>query len=135
MIELATANLLATEPSISCFVDDRVHLIKLPDNGKLPAIVLKDVGGNSFATMDTDGYQKLRLQVDCFAETAAKAYRVRSAVEEFLKGLDNEPLQHGLWLDWVEKIQPLGTWEQDLRGFGASAEFYLYFTTAAPAGE
>lgn len=98
-----------------------------------PAIVFKIVGGNSDATIDSDGMQKLRVQFDCYAvgTSTASGYTAANSVREALRELLNGyqgMLPDGSFLDNADLIESRDAFMNEARQYVAEIEFYLLFT-------
>lgn len=103
------------------------------DMGGKPAIVYRIIGGNSEATLETSGMQKLRVQFDCYSVGSATASGygvangVREALRELLNGY-NDTLPDGSFLDNADLIEARDAYQNEARQYVAEIEFRLLFT-------
>jgi len=105
-VEDALLLLLTNGARISPLVGLNVFPDELPQKPTYPAIVYQVISAPRGYTMDCqDGATPFRIQVDCYAESAFDARRMREAVRRDLGGYQGEVATspavyiHGIFLD------------------------------------
>jgi hypothetical protein len=131
-LEAGLFALLTTAPSLAALMGARdwLYPVLLPETVALPAATFMVVGGASTPTFDELGWQRVRIQLDFFADyeqgTYDQACALREAVRPVLDGFTGT-LPNGFLLANAAHIQPLGGFENDARRYRVGAEYYLYF--------
>lgn len=127
MIEAGICSLLAGLPSITAIVGTRIYPVELPEGSALPAITYLYPGGSSEPTLNTTGYQRQRLEINCWAERYLGAVTLRAAVRAALEGT-RAVLSDGTDLQDIEYLQPIDfPLETAARQYRCAIEFYLHF--------
>jgi hypothetical protein len=119
--------LLAGEATIAAIVGDRIEPVELTIGQTMPAMTYKFVGGSSEPTLETDGFQRQRVEFRSFGETHLQADTLRETVRQFLNGFQGQ-LGDGTFLQNVQLVQGNDGFEQYSREFGLMSEYYFYFT-------
>ena len=127
MIEVGFYNLLAADSSIAALCGNRIYPVQLPEGSALPAITYLYPGGSSQPTLNTTGYQRQRLEINCWGATYPDAVTLRGTVRTALEGT-RAVLSDGTDLQDIEFIQPIDfPFETDAREYRCAIEFYLHF--------
>jgi uncharacterized protein DUF3168 len=127
MLSTGLYALLAGEATIAAIVGDRIEPIELSINQTMPALTYKFIGGSSEPTLDSDGWQRQRVEFRSFGDTHFPADALREALRRFLNGFQGT-LSDGTVLQNVQLIQSQDGFEQYSREFGLLSEYYFYFT-------
>ena len=79
--------LLADAP-IAALVADRIHWRERPQGGRMPDIILNNLGGPADYTMNgPSGLKQTRVQIDCWSTASkAEALAMKRAVETAMSG-------------------------------------------------
>lgn len=126
MIEQGIYSLLRNDAGVAALAGTRVFPVLLPESPTLPALTYQVVGGSSDQTFETSGYQRLRVQLDCWGESYADAVTLRAAVSKAVDGYQG-PLSDGTFLLDAQTLQTADFFEQEARQYRAMLEVYLYF--------
>jgi Protein of unknown function (DUF3168) len=120
MIELIFDGLLRGSAAVSALAVGGIYPATLPkDLTTWPAIHYLFIGGTSTATQDTYGNQKLRVEVNCWANSYFDAVTLRKAVVAALAQYN----QGGVF---IQLIQPRDLFDYEILEFRAIAEFYVF---------
>ncbi len=130
MIGPGLFTLLSTEPTISNLVADRIYPLLLPtgsatdqaDSVTMPAVTYQIVGGSSQPTLTERGFQKVRVQLDCWGSDYLSADLVRDAVTTFLSG-KRFTLADGTLVSF-QYINPIDFYASGDELFRCGVEFY-----------
>jgi Protein of unknown function (DUF3168) len=120
MVELVLDGLLRGSQAVTALAVGGIYPAALPkDLTTWPAIHYLFVGGNSTATQDTYGTQRLRVEVNCWATSYAQAITLRHAVIAALAQYN----QGGVY---IKLLAPSDFFDHDLLEFRAMVEFYVF---------
>ncbi len=87
-VETGIINLLLAASGVAALVSDRVRYVELGQRETLPAIAVTRISGGPEYAQDGDiGLQRVRIQVDCYAERPTEAKNVGAAVVAALSGV------------------------------------------------
>ncbi len=125
MFEAGLFQLLQTAPALVALQGANVFPVLLPE-GTTVGTTYQIVGGSSAATFTSVGVQRRRVQTDHFAETYLIAVQLRNATIKLLNQFVGE-LPNGFEVMQCDLIQPIDHFDNDVRQFRCSAEFYFYF--------
>lgn len=126
MIEQGLWQLLSTTSAIASLCGTRIYPVTLPTGPAYPCVLYKTIAAKPSPTLQTSGYQRWRIEFDCFAETYAGAAAVRSALRSTLEGFRGT-LNDGTYLQDAQFIQLGDMFEDDARVYRCMVEFYLFF--------
>jgi hypothetical protein len=118
--------LLSGNAAIAAIAGSSIFPVTVPESTPMPALTYQIVGGNSMATLNTSGLQKLRMQFDCYGNDYLTAATLRETLRQALNGFVGQ-LADGTFLQNAELIQNIDFFENDARQFRCMAEFYLFF--------
>jgi hypothetical protein len=96
MIEPILRTILATNANVSSLVADRIYWQVGPQNEQQPRLILQtisDVSAHTFASSEGSGgggWERSRLQVDCYAPTYRQARELANTVRSVLDHCDGE---------------------------------------------
>lgn len=127
MIDAGLWHLLSTTAAITAICKTRIYPIILPPDPTWPAMTYQIIAATPEPTLDTAGFQRWRLQFDCWANTYADAASLRAALIRTLNGYQGT-LSDGTLLQDAEFIQVTDFFADDARVYRCMVEFYLYFT-------
>lgn len=127
MIEVGLAALLNTTPAIQAICGARIYPVALLPNASYPALTFQLISATPDPTFDTSGFQRWRIQFDCFGEAYADASGLRKALIKTLNGYQGL-LSDGTNLQNAEFLQLIDFFNDNARIFRCMVEFYLYFT-------
>jgi len=122
MVEASIFALLSEAAAIYPLAGTRVYPATLPKDPTLPAVVYKFVGGANQPTMDTNGMQRSRLQLDCIGESYSDAITLRTAVVQTLAGYKSAAFQAQ-----VLNATADDGFDQDLLQYVAIADAVVWF--------
>lgn len=126
MIETGLFSLLSTTSAITTLCGTRIYPFVLPTDPTYPCVLYKWIGAKPDPTMDTSGFQRWRMEFDCFAQTPASAIALRSAIRQALEGHRGR-LTDGTYLQDAQFTQLGDFFEDDARIPRAMIEFFLFF--------
>lgn len=126
MIEAGLFSLLSTTAAITTLCGTRIYPAVLPTIPTYPCLRYKLISAKAEPTLSTSGYQRWRIQFDCFANTYASAVALRAAIRSALEGYRGT-LIDGTYLQDAQFIQLGDDYEDDPRVYCAMSEFYLFF--------
>jgi hypothetical protein len=126
VIEDGLFNLLSTSTQIAALCKTRIYPVLLPTAPTYPAVRYQIISATPRPTLDTSGFQRWRIQFDCFGANYSDAASLRGALMKLLNGYQGV-LSDGTNLQNVEFIQLMETFADDARTYKCSVEFYLYF--------
>jgi hypothetical protein len=121
MIETALFTALSTASTVIALCGTRIYPLVLPKDPTLPAIDYKFVTGNNTPTMNTNGVQRYRVEVNCWGDTYLDAVSLRNAVVKALSGYRAGTMT-------VEYLMPQDFFDDELLQYRAMAEFYVLDT-------
>ena len=137
MIEQSFTSLMAAEPTQALIRQERFTYLNLDEDSQgntvLPGQTLHVVASPQDPSLDDDGPQRMRLEIDHWAKDAFTALTLREACRVFLNGLVNQQLSDGTVLQWCEYIGPMDFYDNDAEAFRCASEWYLHFNFPAPA--
>lgn len=122
---------MATEPTQVAIREDRFTYLKLDANGTLPAQTLHVVSSPQDPSLDDDGPQRMRIQIDHWGEDALSSLTLRETCRLFLKSIANQLLGDGTVLQWCEYIGPMDFYDNDAEAYRCASEWYLHFNFPA----
>jgi hypothetical protein len=102
--------------------------VYVPKGSTFPCLSYNFVGGSSYSTFNTPGYQKYRVEVNCWSEDYAGAVNLRAAVITALNGYSVANSDTPNSIQSIQLIQSTDDFEHDLLQFRCIVEFYLYTT-------
>jgi hypothetical protein len=122
MIGDALFSVVTGASAVSSLIGMRFYPAVLPKDPTLPAAVYRFVGGSNTPTMDTRGFQRSRLQIDCFGDTYSDAVNLRKAIAQTLGGYSSA--------EFTSQILTIGSdgFDQDLLQYVAILEIYCWFS-------
>jgi hypothetical protein len=126
MIEQGLWQLLSTTGAITTLCGTRIYPAVLPTDPTYPCVLYKMIAAKPSPTMATSGFQRWRIEFDCFANTYLSAASLRSALRSTLEGYRGT-LSDGTYLQDAQFIQLGDMFEDDARVYRAMIEFYLFF--------
>lgn len=126
MIEQGLFSLLSSTSSITALVGNRISPVLLPTGSAYPALTYQIVGSSSEPTFSTSGFQRLRVEINCWSDRYLDAVTLRDTVTAALDGFQGV-LSDGTYLQNVQSLQTIDFFESDSRSYRAMAEFYLFF--------
>lgn len=126
MIEAGLFSLLSGTPAVAAIAGARIYPLVLPTDGELPAVTYQVVGARPDPTLQTSGFQRWRIQCDCWAEDYSAAAGLRDALTTALNGYQGT-LSDGTILQNAELIQPIDHFDHEALQYRCTVEFYLYF--------
>lgn len=126
MIEQGLWHLLSTTTAITALCKTRIYPVILPTDPTYPCALYKTIAAKPSPTMDTSGFQRWRVEFDCFAYAYMDAAALRSALRSTLEGYRGV-LSDGTSLQDCQFIQLGDMFEEDARVYRCMVEFYLYF--------
>lgn len=126
MIEAGLFSLLSNTPAIAALVGTRIYPVVLPTAPTLPALSYQIVGAMSKPTLNNSGFQRFRMQFDCWGQDYSDAVTLREALVKALNGYQGL-LSDGTMLQNAQFIQPIDFFEHEALQYRCAVEFYLYF--------
>lgn len=127
MIEAGLFNLVSTTPAVAAICETRIYPLILPTGSKYPAATYQMISANPDPTLDTSGFQRWRIQYDCFGRTYADASGLRRALITALNGYVGV-LSDGTHLQNAEFHNLTDFFNDASRTYRCMVEFHLYFT-------
>jgi len=121
---------LRADSAVAALVGARVHYLLRPQGGALPAVTCQQISGaRLYSHEGPGGLVNGRMQVDCWAETAAGAAALATAVRRAIEGngfsAGGETVDSAQLIaeqDFSEKAEADG-----VRVFRASLDFGIWF--------
>jgi hypothetical protein len=126
MIDVGIFQLLSTTAAITSLCETRIYPTVLPTGPTLPAVTYRMISAKPSPTLTTSGFQRWRMQCDCFAETRAQAAGLREALRSTLEGY-NGVLSDGTFLQDAQFVQLSDDFQDDARVYRCLIEFFLSF--------
>lgn len=126
MIDAGLYALLSTTATITDICATRISPVALPVDEQLPALTYQIISSTSYPTFNTSGYQRWRLQFDCWGTNYSDAVGLRAALIKTLNGYQGA-LPNGQFLQNADLLQITDFFEDDARVFRCMVEFYIYF--------
>ncbi len=109
MLEEGIVKLVQSDPAVSALCPIGGFLKQLPDGQALPSWAYTIVSNvDSYCLDGTHGNVKLRLQIDCFADTPAQTIRFARAINNVLSGY------HGTLSD-IDQTKVFGCFRSDIK--------------------
>ena len=134
MIEQSFYSVLMASTAVTALTGYRIYPLVVPEidsdiplSSQLPAIDYAIIGGSAYATLTTTGWQKYRVEVNCWGSTYSTAVTLRDAVIANLNGYLDTQMS-------IQLIQPQDFFDHDLLQYRAMVEFYVYFTYSSSVG-
>lgn len=127
MIEAGLFNLLSTTPAIEAICQTRIYPVVLPEEPTYPAATYQMISARAEPTFETSGFQRWRIQFDCFGVAYPDASGLRDALIKALNGYQGV-LSDGTILQNADFIQLTDYFYDQARIFRCMVEFHLYFT-------
>jgi len=126
MILAGLFTLLSTTSTITALVGQRIFPVQLPEQSVLPALTYQIIAVKASPTLTNSGYQRWRLQFDCWGKDYADATNLRAALRLALEGYRGT-LSDGTLLQDAQMIQLVDYFEHDSLHWRSMIEFYLFF--------
>jgi len=127
VIDAGLFSLLSSSPAITAICPGTsIYPVVLPTGPSYPCMLYKLMSAKPSPTLDTSGFQRCRVEFDCFSQTYAQAVSLRAAIRSTLEGYRGA-LNDGTLLQDAQFIQILDDYENDARIFRAMIEMYLFF--------
>lgn len=130
MINAGLFALLSTTSAISSICGTRIYPVVRPTGATYPALTYKLIAAKPSPTLQTSGYQRWRIEFNCFAGTYDQAAALRAALRSTLEGF-NGILGDGTFLQDAQFIQLGEDFEDDPRIYCLMIEFYLFFNLSS----
>jgi hypothetical protein len=112
MIDVGIFHLLSATAAITSLCEGRIYPTILPPGPTLPALTYRMISAKPSPTLTTSGFQRWRMQCDCFAETEAQAVGLREALRSTLEGY-NGVLSDGTFLQDAQFVQLSDSFQDD----------------------
>lgn len=125
MIEAGLFGLLSVTPAITS-LGAKIYPVVRPTGAAYPCITYKMIAAKPGPTLDTSGFQRWRVEFNCFSDTFSVAASLRAALRSTLEGF-NGVLSDGTLLQDAQFIQLGDDFEDDPRIYCLIVEFYLFF--------
>ena len=108
MTEQGLRAALLADAAVSGLVAKRVYPHVLPQKPRLPAMTYSRVAApRDVTTSGPDGTVRVRVQLDCWAQTYAEAWGLANAVRKALQGLRDDALL-GVFMDAEREMHEPG---------------------------
>lgn len=127
MIEAGISHLLVTTPAVEAICGTRIYPMILPTEPTYPAATYQMISANPDPTLDTSGFQRWRIQFDCFGRSYSDAAGLRGALITALNGYLGT-LNDGTRLQNAEFHNLTDFFYDASRTYRCMVEFYVYFT-------
>jgi hypothetical protein len=126
VIEAGLFSLLSTTSAITTLCGTRIYPAVLPTDPTYPCVLYKLISAKPSPTLSTSGFQRWRVEFDCFGQTYASAVAVRSAIRSTLEGYRGT-LTDGTLLQDAQFVQLGDFYEDGARVYRCMLEEYLFF--------
>lgn len=128
MVEYDFRKLLLAQSSITDIIGDRFTRMVRDEGGVLPALTYQVISSIPDPSFETDGLERMRLQLDCWGKTDKEAATLRQAVRDFVKDFRGE--MGDTFVSYIEPVNQIDFYEQEPREWRLMLEVYLYYTPA-----
>jgi Protein of unknown function (DUF3168) len=125
VIEAGLFALLSTTGAITS-LGATIYPVVRPPSPVYPCISYKLIAAKPSPTLQTSGYQRWRIEFNCFATTYAQGVALRAALRSTLEGFRGT-LNDGTYLQDAQFIQLSDDYEDEPRIYCCMDEFYLFF--------
>jgi hypothetical protein len=129
VIEQALITYLLTQTGLTASVSNRIHLLKLPQDPVLPAIVIQKISSPRLHGFTADIGATTRMQLTSWATTYTSASAVfeqlRASLQNYLNGTMSTLTVSAVILD-----DENDTYEDETQRFGKIADFIFWHTEA-----
>ena len=119
MIEVDFFTAISSAPAVQAICASRIYPLRMPTNPTLPAIEYSFISGFNTPTMNTNGVQKYRVEVNCYGTTYLAAISLRSAVVKALSGYKSGAMN-------IQYLMPRDRFEDAALQYRAIAEFFIF---------
>lgn len=130
MIDAGLFHLLSTATAITDICQTRIFPVLLPTGPDYPAVTYQLISATPQPTLNTSGFQRWRIQFDCWGKSYADAAGLRAALVKTLNGFQGV-LSDGTRLQNADFLQLTDFFADDARVYRCMVEFYLYFTLSS----
>jgi hypothetical protein len=119
MIETSLYAVLSGNSAITAIVGTRIFPLTVPEDWNLPALTYQVISSVSHPTFSTAGEQRIRVQIDCWADTYSDAVSLRAAVISALNGYSDVNFT-------AQLLNKTDYYEHEALQYRCLIEFYLW---------
>jgi len=132
VIEEALVTYLLTQSGLTALVSNRIHLLKLPQNPVLPAVVMQKISSPRLHGFTADIGATTRMQLTSWATTYTSASATFEQLRASLQNYLNDTMggTSGVPVKAVILDDENDTYEDETGRFGKIADFIFWHTEA-----
>lgn len=123
-LESSLHKIIIDAPSFGALAGTRLYPVLLPEDATLPAATYQRISTTrEYATTGPVALNRVRIQLDCWADTYAEVKQLQTAI---LAILEDRSTYASANIDSITLITATDGYEQDARLYRVSMDFYVY---------